>query len=491
MTSPISTLPSELLLDIFALCLSFDPTCSSIFLPVCRFWSDLALGAPHLWQTLHLERPTRSHKSLLGQAECFLRLSQDLPFDVELDLLDEDGLDDVIPLLQPCFNARDVGRWKRCAVTWLGETTEMEFSTPLQNCSILEIFTRDPLDLSGLEPDPDQPEQTALEAQKSQILDYMPFFRQFPRPHELSLCASVFSLPIRISHPYTHLSFTRLIIVEDSSISKCHPRDLLSFLSHCPTLESFRWQAWPFEFSTMDRLPPMLTLPHLSTLEIISTLSLRHFLSCLDTPALDTLLLQNLNVHHPLPDLVDYAEDGDSDDEAGDFSQSPSSDHATGMALRGLLARSNPPIKTLEMDYVDLRTKDFVYCFERLKSLTHFRIVGSDMSNTVISLLRPRYTDGDGDMTMDNDTGIGTPSPAVPPTPPCLPNLRHLDLTGALRLSGDAIVSALRGRELFALSQPSMAISSLERVKVSRCPGMFPEHEQALTSIFESRFTTT
>jgi len=116
-------------------------------------------------------------------------------------------------------------------------------------------------------------------------------------------------------------------------------------------------------------------------------------------------------------------EDGDSDDEFSDYSQSPRSDHATGMGLRSLLSRSSPPLHVLEMDYADMRTKDFAWLFSRAQSLTDFRIVASDMADRVVRMLAPDASD-----------------------PLLLPRLRSLELINCQRLSGTAIVEAVRER---------------------------------------------
>jgi hypothetical protein len=75
------------------------------------------------------------------------------------------------------------------------------------------------------------------------------------------------------------------------------------------------------------------------------------------------------------------------------------------------------------MDYADMRTKDFVWLFSRARSLTDFKIVASDMADRVVRMLAP---DADGTML--------------------LPRLRSLELVNCQRLSGTAIVEAVRER---------------------------------------------
>jgi len=55
--------------------------------------------------------------------------------------------------------------------------------------------------------------------------------------------------------------------------------------------------------------------------------------------------------------------------------------------MRSVLSRCNPPLRVLDFDYVDMRTKDFLWCFLHLPFLEEFRIVASDMSNNVIAAL--------------------------------------------------------------------------------------------------------
>jgi hypothetical protein len=459
-------LPPELLTRIFNICINDDPTCCGKIMLVNQTWFAILNSAPHLWQTIHLDRTaTRSLKSLHGLATYYVEKSDPLPFIVHITIEEERDLDDILHLVGPCL--RYLSRWQTCSITWLNQTSVHTFTTDMDDSVILELFVRDSLDVMA-------PQSASNETRQSRIADCLPILHQFPRPNDLSISLSVFKLPSAL--PYS-LPFTRLILTEDSSACTSHPRDLLTFLQFCPNLTTLRWAAWSFEFSTMDGLPNMVTLPHLRMLEVGTTLVFRDFMSRLHLPALETLVLANLNVHHPLPTLLSYSEEGDSDDEAADFSQSPCSDHATGMAIRGLIHRSKPPLKTLEMDYVDMRTKDFRWCFERLDGLTHFRIVGSDMSNTVISLLKPIQD-------LDGNTRL------------LLPNLTNLELVGALRLSGRAIVSAIHDR-IFHIQKASHprghmpTAAPFKRVKVSRCPGVLPDDEADLEFFLGARFTTT
>jgi hypothetical protein len=58
-------------------------------------------------------------------------------------------------------------------------------------------------------------------------------------------------------------------------------------------------------------------------------------------------------------------EDGGSNDELSNYSQSPHSDHVTGMDLRSLLRHSSPPLGVPKRDYANMRAKDFAWLFSR------------------------------------------------------------------------------------------------------------------------------
>lgn len=227
------------------------------------------------------------------------------------------------------------------------------------------------------------------------------------------------------------------------------------------------------------------------------------------------------------PDVATYPyepEDGDSDDENQDFSQSPWSDHATGMGLRSLIRRSNPPLQVLAMDYADMRTKDFEWCFDRMDSLLEFRIVASDMSDKVIAMLAPyaeqpslpaspiRPVEEEGEALDNPDTdssdggGSNFPSPTSdgPPAHPFpdasstplqvrMPRLTSLELWNCQRLTGDAIVHALRARtrytdEMVAKARAAVVghdatdggtattFLKLEEVAVIGCNDFYPRH---------------
>jgi hypothetical protein len=292
-----------------------------------------------------------------------------------------------------------------------------------------------------------------------------------------------------------------LSIKESPLTLSIRPADLIRFLTVCPELEFFSFTGSMSEpeviWEDILHPPPIVSLPRLRSLKLHGTLATRIILSYLHTPALRGLYLERLNVDFEFPVLNPYLplpsrkaidpslaplqtstselpsspnptdnlhppspsvafgfecalEDGDSDDDFSDPSQSPHSDHATGMGLRSLLSRSSPPLSVLEMDYADMRTKDFAWLFSRARSLTDFRIVASDMADRVVRMLAP---DANGTML--------------------LPRLRSLELVNCQRLSGAAVVEAIRARaratDGHIAEGRTVDVFPLEDVAVVRC----------------------
>ncbi|GLB38266.1 hypothetical protein LshimejAT787_0501310 [Lyophyllum shimeji] len=288
-------------------------------------------------------------------------------------------------------------------------------------------------------------------------------------PHGPEYAMQVWLEQLPRSRLLAPLRFTTINIMEEF-FSDVHsqPIDILDFLSACPELEAFHYTGWHHNDDPPTEPLPVVSLPNLHTLHLKSTCMARSILSSLYTPRLTDLYLAHLNVELEL--RGEYHEEGDSEDDAQDFSQSPSSDHATGMGLRKLIARSHPPLVVLDMDFSDMRTKDFKYLFDRLPYLQEFLIVASDMSDTVIRLLRPFTLSGD-------DGTIHTR----------LPRLRRLGLYNCQRLSGDAIVEALSTRVQHTDNGP-LGTNTLTDVAISACEGFTAEHGHILTERLGRRF---
>lgn len=378
----------------------------------------------------------RGTSCLRAQAELWAARSVPLPYDVELNI---DFPDLILPLLSPLLPSID--RWRSLTIT--GERVEYAFLKiePDTLCHLVVQIQDNELDLEDEEI---QPKTTFT-------------------PGAMNVWVS------QIPHPciLTPLRFTSLSISDNHSILHPHasPVSILDFLTACPELHYLSFTGSP---RNDDPIPtsepvPLVSLPHLHTLHLGSTCSTRVILSSLHAPRLESLYLGRLNVDLGLQDAGD--ESGDSEDESHDYSQSPWSDHATGMGLRKLIARSKPPIKILEMDYSDMRTKDFIYVFDRLNLLEKFLIVASDMSDKVIRLLRPSRVSG--------ETTIR------------LPRLQRLELTNCQRLTGDAIVDALEKR--VAYTDKHHPTSTLINATVAECEGFTVQHGSLLARTLGSR----
>ncbi|KAG5654262.1 hypothetical protein H0H81_005505 [Sphagnurus paluster] len=355
-----------------------------------------------------------------------------LPIDVELKV---ESPDLILPMLSPLISS--VERWRSFVITGSREEVYIFSKEPhitIESLDCLNVYIQD-----GVE---EPTKQTFIYSDDEFSMNI--WLLDLPRAELLA--------PLR---------FTTVTITEDSlSDIRNQPRDILQFLTACPQLEAFHFISWHHNDDPPTADLPVISLPNLHTLQLKNTCIARSILSSLHTPRLMKLYLAHLNVEFTL--RGEYHEDGDSDDEAQDFSQSPSSDHATGMGLRKLIARSHPPLTLLDMDFSDMRTKDFKYIFDRLPLLENFRIVASDMSDTVIELLRPYAITGE-------DSTIHTR----------LPRLSTLLLYNCQRLSGDAIVGALVAR-IEHTDNDHPGTSRLQGVTIVNCDGFNSEHGDVL-----------
>ncbi|KAH9080681.1 hypothetical protein EDB83DRAFT_2340851 [Lactarius deliciosus] len=445
-------LPTELLVDIFTWCVHSSALTVITLGRVCRHWKAITDHSPRLFQFILLDDHSLPFHLANRVANLYLARSSGLPFDVDINILSRDNL---LPLLSPFLNHID--RWRSCTIggakeeaVCFGDFWDRGNGEP--KLEELDVVILDPAEM-------DEIMAHHIQVQVSEAEDSVP--PSTFKPYTISLNSNL--LPLR---------FVTLSVSESSLTLNVRPDDLLQFLTACPELELFSFTGSMSEpIVTPEDIrcpPPIVSLPRLRSLVLHSTLATRILLSHLHTPALQELYLEHLNVDFEFPILNPYLlppsrspthssptpgilpenpeigsdtvttpsptlteislpsptqlafgfecalEDGDSDDDFPDFSQSPSSDHATGMGVRSLLARSSPPLRVLEMDYADMRTKDFSWLFSRVESLTDFRIVASDMADRVVH---------------------GTV---------LLPRLRSLELISCQRLSGRAIVEAVR-----------------------------------------------
>ncbi|TFK40558.1 hypothetical protein BDQ12DRAFT_679662 [Crucibulum laeve] len=466
---PINTLPPELLIQIFSYYSLLDDLAPATLRAVSKWWLEIVDSAPLLWQTIYLDDVDRSISCSREQSRMWVDRSAPLQYTVELNA--DDG-NNILPLLSPLLPTID-----RCHTLKLtGRRTE---SIPIAAREItptsldhLTIYLHDADDEFDLDED-FPPKDT-----------FTPTYEGWQHSYSLNIWVTALPRPEHL----TNLSFTYLRISEGIFGNiQTQPRAVLNFLSVCPGLESFTFEGWPHEEDLSDTTPlPIIPLLQLRTLHLKATCSARALLSSIHAPRLRNLYLTHLNVDFRLPG--EQHDPGDSTDEAGDFSQSPWSDHATGMGLRKLISRSNPPLRILEMDFSDMRTKDFVWVFERLEELMEFRIVASDMSDRVMKLLRPvRSTEDTSDSGSQHDKQLRLR----------LPNLRDLELCNCNRLSGDVIADVLRSRVEYTTQLAKSSRegkehqgANLDGVGIIACEGFNEGHGDLLRRILGKRLRT-
>ncbi|KAH7096962.1 hypothetical protein BKA62DRAFT_624418 [Auriculariales sp. MPI-PUGE-AT-0066] len=215
---------------------------------------------------------------------------------------------------------------------------------------------------------------------------------------------------------------------------------ILDFLSLCPALQVFDFCGLPVDVRRSAK--QTVHLPVLRVMHLRETCVGRDLLTHMHMPALEELHMSQLNV--AFVGINGYQESGDSDDEAGDFSRSPYSDRLTGMMMRSLFRRCNPPLRVLDFDYVDMRTKDFLWCFAHMPHLEEFRIVASDMSDTVIDAL--------GEPLDDEENWP-------------LPRLRHLVLRDCNMIRGAVVGRMITARSVAGLLPAHYDVALCERVE--------------------------
>ncbi|KAJ3851950.1 hypothetical protein EV368DRAFT_42030 [Lentinula lateritia] len=448
--SPVGNLPAELLIETFAFCAAEDSLAPLVLGTVCRFWKKVIDESPRVWQVVILD-DKRYISASHSQAKLWISRSAPLQLDVKLHVEDANN---ILPLLAPFLPV--LHRWRRLTISGARE----------ESIRLSDTFSRlDTLnDLSISVYDDEDANDTC----RSTFVQYSPLW-----PNRMVMNIWLTKLPHAESMIPLH--FTSLSITEQSPLTtQPDPTAVLDLLKSCPQLETFTLSGWMEAENSRYHPLPVVSLPRLHTLHLRRTTLARAILSHIDAPVLSKLFLANLNISHRIS--PEYLEPGDSEDEAHDYSQSPWSDQATGMGLRNLIARCNPPIKALEMDYSDMRTKDFIYVFDHLTELEDFLIVASDMSNTVIRLLKPY------DEAADNDPCL-SPAPSLTVR---LPHLRNLELYNCHRISGDAIVETLMQRVKY--TDRFAPEDTMEEVIIADCEQFNYQHQDMLSKEMGLRF---
>ncbi|KAJ3519272.1 hypothetical protein NMY22_g13283 [Coprinellus aureogranulatus] len=455
----ISSLPTELLIAVLSNYVAEEPTGPVTIRSVCRRWKCVTDSAPVLWRTISLDNTKLPISNLQHQALLFLERSEPFLLDVQVRTHDPER---VLPILSPLLPSID--RWRTFTSSgFRSEHVDMS-DLPLSS----DVVSPVPLDRLILAVH--EFEQDELDGSTG---DGNGFYK--PPTFSTDGLMHIRTTALPSSTQLVPLHFTHLTISE-GILEPTHTNAaaILDLLLAFPALRVFIFEGWQHDDEPLSYPTPLplVSLPYLEVLHIRTTCITRRLLSRLHTPRLRTLILAYLNVDFRVQSAVYEGDEGDSEDEAHDFSQSPWSDHATGMGLRSLISRSRPPLQVLEMDYSDMRTKDFRWVFERLDDLEEFRIVASDMSNTVISLLRPIRNPEDGSIAALR-----------------VPKLRKLHLDHCQRLSGDALVKALVERTAFTDSTPDTHIyNKFAEVTVSACDQVDGRHESVLHRVLGPRF---
>ncbi|KAF9779628.1 hypothetical protein BJ322DRAFT_1214224 [Thelephora terrestris] len=494
--SSIGDLPAELLIDIFENCSWSAPLAPLTLSFVCNMWHDIVYTSPRVWQHISLQDVRNQRvvavEKLERQASVWLANSSPMPFDVTVDFQfhSQELFLAIISILMGGLH-----RWKSCTfvrgkrkvtvdvsgiVLAPGAYSDYSDSDPgsedseneeraersaLRGGKVvvdrLEVMVDEAVGLGQHFGDEDGSDMD--DSDYDELEGKLPTFRRL-RTGSIALNYPVPNLPV--PSQINPMGITVLTITE-MGFNPPDPIRLLHFLTAFPEIVTLTFDGHALEPECdEDDIPPVVALPKLCNLTIGNTCSIRIILSHLAVPALTSLYLQHLNTDAVIPNQL-TGEEGDSEDEAHDYSQSPSSDHATGMGLRMLQKRSNPPLRVLDMDYSDLRTKDFLYCFDHFSLLREFRIVASDMSDKVIEMLAP-HVGASGKREIR------------------LPYLKELELYHCQRVTGSAMVNALRERVAFAHRSPIHP--QMDLVRVVGCAEVLPEHELALSAILGSGF---
>lgn len=330
--SLINQLPTEILIEIFSTCFINDPVYTPLSLSsICRLWRDIILTSPRLW-TFILINGGRSIGSCLKQARIWLARSKPLYFDVDFKLSqnsnsDSDGQDALLPLMSPFLPY--LSRWRHCHISF-HHAHRIRFES-IKISSLYQPGLDPVLHYLNLTVQPNE-EGGAAPLDSTLGNNLLPTLyscgASSSKPQHISMNISLASLP---TPEHLHiLPFTALNIMEVSLEVYLHPFQILQFLRACPLLEQLFFSGGPHtEESPLSFTLPTVNLIHLRTLLIRNTSFQRTLLSHLHTPVLRELHLQNLNLDFELPSVHDD-EEGDSEEEFPDYSQSPWSDHHTG-----------------------------------------------------------------------------------------------------------------------------------------------------------------
>ncbi|TDL23157.1 hypothetical protein BD410DRAFT_170450 [Rickenella mellea] len=449
----IGRLPPELLAQVFLHSAACHPDSPSRLSQVCKAWRDVAHMYSSVWQHVNIICNTEPDlQRMRHKAEYWLERSKVVPVDIGIVYGDTQYL---LPLLSYVVPA--VQRWQNAIFVGLCAAG----ITPHFHCDGKNSHL-DSLAITLSHPDPNDvvTEDTDLLEEAAQRIKMLSFNDQHLKLRALAVVIHTFPSSEHMAQLST---LTELNIIHSSfDDSKLTPHHVLDFVSVCPSLESIYFDnGWCREPEPHDPCIdiPVTTIPHLRTLSLRCLTSIRCFLSHISTPALENLSLIHINTSNEF-DPENPGEPGDSDDEANDFSQSPWTDHATGMGLRKLFSRCTPPIRVFDMDYADLRTKDFKWLFSNFTELETLRVVASDMSDNVARALQPTET--------------WRP----------LPRLTQLELCQCQKLSGEAVERMVKAR--YNGGKDGL-VMPLEQMNIINCMGVSVWNYHSIAHTFKPR----
>ncbi|TRM61058.1 hypothetical protein BD626DRAFT_434745 [Schizophyllum amplum] len=459
---PLSELPAELLIEVLNFCALNDPSSPPTLATINTTFRTIVQGTPSLWCHIELRDDTNAIAKLQHKAALWLRKSQPLPFEVDLDI--EQSTDNILPLLLPIIP--HMHRCQRCSI----KGRRKEDNTFDCTGPVVTRIGKLVLAMRGGLVDEDEDDSLLSDA----TLPLRTFYKsEFTDADAVSMYVRILDLPYLLSHlPISHLSapgdafagIEALTLGTAWHMPGClAPAHVLQLLRHFTRLRSFVFlgRIDPEIVHAPAADIPFVRLPRLTYLRLSNICSTRLLVAHLAAPALQDCVLESLNIdtdHTGGAELfaADYAahKDEAADEEGAqipdDPSQSPWSDWSTGRGLRALWA--NEPfgaLRILEMDYADMRSRDFWFMFSRLDRLETFKLVASDMSDRVFRWLGPR---NGSDSTAEDDAGDGdtiegdVKLPEEPAHAIFLPSLQTLNLIRCNRLSADVILDVLVGR---------------------------------------------
>ncbi|TFK99491.1 hypothetical protein BDV98DRAFT_571052, partial [Pterulicium gracile] len=456
-------LPTELFISIFALCAQNDSLSPYTLSRVCRSWREIVHNCPQLWQDICIT--DNSEPSWRRLAHLWLERAKPLQLSLEMDI---DANSEILPLLIPFLSC--LSRVAKIKPGVDHDWVEVDSHRWLERSdgAPVQVF----LDFMLLQPDLEDIEP--LRFNPTECEGYISI-RAYQLPH------------LGPDRRTDTLRFLRLTEYTDF-MTDLAPHEILSFVSSFPQLDYFRFDGWCHPYEPCAPLSEPVVLKQLKLLTLHETCMARPLLSELYTPVLSSLALSTLNIGFAL-DEYESSLVGDSDDESNDPSQSPWSDHATGMGLRLWIQRTIrttgycPILERLAMDMSDLRTKDFLFVFDHLELLGEFLITGSDMSDTVVGFLGP--------FSLEDPT-----DPEKMVTRLRLPRLRTAWFGECNRFSGEVVVKTFTERLHFTdtASQENIdghsPFGTLQYLGIGGCQLFYPRHEDALREVLGERFDT-